>query len=118
MDIGTRAVMNISAFDRSKENVVGRRRAMSGEKIIVEISCFEVWRQISDYVDHDVDPELKARLEFHFERCRDCKAILDGTRNIVALIGDDRAFEFPEGVSERLTSTLSQRIANHRPGDE
>ncbi len=91
---------------------------MSDKKIIVEISCFEVWRQISDYVDNDVDPELKARLEFHFERCRDCKAILDGTRNVVALIGDERAFEFPEGVSERLTRALSQRIAKHRPGGE
>ena len=91
---------------------------MSDGKTIVEISCFEVWRQISDYVDNDVDPELKARLEFHFERCKDCKAILDGTRNVVALIGDERAFEFPEGVSERLTSALSQRIANHRPGGE
>lgn len=91
---------------------------MSDKKIIVEISCIEVWRQISNYVDDDVDPELKARLEFHFERCRDCKAILDGTRNVVALIGDERAFEFPDGVSERLTSALSQRIANHRPGDE
>ena len=62
-------------------------------KIIVEISCVEVWRQISDYVDDDVDPEMKARLEFHFERCRDCKAILDGTRNVVALIGDEQAFD-------------------------
>jgi Putative zinc-finger len=91
---------------------------MSDEKTIVEISCFEVWRQISDYVDNDVAPELKARLEFHFERCKDCKAILDGTRNVVALIGDERAFEFPEGVSERLTSALSQRIASHRQGGE
>jgi hypothetical protein len=91
---------------------------MADEKIIFEISCVEVWRQISDYVDNDVDPELKARLEFHFERCRDCKAILDGTRNVVALIGDEQAFDIPEGVSDRLTNALSQRIANYRSGDE
>jgi hypothetical protein len=91
---------------------------MASEKIIVEISCKEVWRQISDYVDNDVDAELKARLEFHFERCRDCKAILDGTRNVVALIGDDQAFEFPEGISDRLTNSLSKRIANDRPEGE
>lgn len=91
---------------------------MAGEKIIVEISCVEVWRQISDYVNNDVDPELKARLEFHFERCRDCKAILDGTRNVVALIGDEQAFDIPEGVSDRLTNALSQRIANYRSGGE
>jgi hypothetical protein len=88
---------------------------MPGEKMIVEISCIEVWEYISDYVDNDVDPELKARLEFHFKRCRHCKAILDGTRNVVALVGDEKAFEFPEELKERLTNSLSKRIANYDP---
>jgi hypothetical protein len=88
---------------------------MPGEKMIVEISCIEVWGYISDYVDNDVDPETKARLEFHLKRCKHCKAILDGTRNVVALVGDEKAFEFPEGLKERLKNSLSQRIANYDP---
>lgn len=91
---------------------------MPDERIIVEISCFEVWRQISNYVDDDVDPEMKARLEFHFERCRHCKAILDGTRNVVGLVGDEQAFAFDEAISERLTNALSQRISNRSPEGE
>ena len=87
---------------------------MQQEHIIVEISCLEVWRHISNYVDGEVDAELRGRLEHHFERCRHCKAILDGTRNVVALIGDDRAFDFPEPVSRRLTTGLAARIASHR----
>src|ERR1700757_3243749 len=71
---------------------------MADENMIVEISCFEVWRRLSDYVD-DVEPELKARLTLHFARCRDCKALLDGTRNVVALIGDEQAFDLPAGAS-------------------
>jgi hypothetical protein len=84
---------------------------MPEEKMIVEISCFEVWKRISDYVDNDVDPDLKARLEFHFERCKDCRAILDGMRNVVALVGDEEAFDLPDTVSRRLTATLKRRIA-------
>ena len=80
-------------------------------KTIVEISCFEVWRRISDFVDDDVEPELKQRLEFHFGRCKHCKALLDGTRNVVALIGDEHAFELPRETSERITSALQRRIA-------
>ena len=78
---------------------------------IVEISCIEVWRRISDFVDDDVEPELKQRLEFHFGRCKHCKALLDGTRNVVALVGDEHAFELPRETSERITSALLQRIA-------
>ena len=80
-------------------------------KTIVEISCFEVWKRISDFVDDDVEPELKQRLEFHFGRCKHCKALLDGTRNVVALVGDDHAFELPRETSERITSALQRRIA-------
>ena len=91
---------------------------MPDERIIVEISCVEVWRQISDYADDDVDPEMKSRLEFHFEHCRHCKAILDGTRNVVALIGDEETFAFDDAISERITSALAQRIANRPAKDE
>ena len=80
-------------------------------KTIVEISCFEVWRRISDFVDDDVEPELRQRLEFHFGRCKHCKALLDGTRNVVALVGDEHAFELPRETSERITSALQRRIA-------
>ena len=79
-------------------------------KTIVEISCFEVWRRISDFVEGDVEPDLKQRLEFHFGRCKHCKALLDGTRNVITLIGDEEAFDIPSGASERITSALLRRI--------
>jgi len=90
---------------------------MPDERIIVEISCVEVWRQISGYVDDDVDPAMKARLEFHFERCKHCQAILDGTRNVVALVGDERTFAFDDAVGDRITSVLAKKIANYPAKD-
>ena len=92
----------------------GGHRAMPDEKMIVEISCFEVWRRLSDFVDDDIEPDLKARLTYHFARCRDCKALLDGTRNVVALIGDENTFELPADAGERITSALARRIAEDR----
>jgi anti-sigma factor RsiW len=87
---------------------------MQNEQFIVEISCVEVWRDISDYVDDDLDRDTKARLEYHFGHCRDCKAVLDGMRNLVALVGDDQVFEFDDRINDRLTAALSKRIAEDR----
>ena len=39
------------------------------ETAIVEISCVEVWREISNYVDGEVDADLRARMEAHFRAC-------------------------------------------------
>jgi hypothetical protein len=75
---------------------------------IIEISCIEVWREISNYLEGAVDPELRARLEAHFKVCKYCTAILDGTRNVVELAADGEAFAFPAGFGERLFKKLEK----------
>ena len=77
---------------------------------IIEISCVEVWRQISDYLDDGVDSEMRARLEAHFKVCEHCAAIVDGTRNVVQIVGDGTAFELPKGFSDRLRQRLEEEI--------
>ena len=77
---------------------------------IVEISCVEVWREVSAYLDNDLSSELRERLEYHFKRCKHCLAVMEGTRNVVRLIGDDQAFDLPSGFSERLFATVEKRI--------
>ena len=80
-------------------------------KTIVEIECAEVWRQISDYLDDEVDPGLRARMSSHFNNCAHCSAVLDGTRNVVKLVGDGRAFEIPSGASQRFYKKLNDHLA-------
>ena len=72
----------------------------------IEISCVEVWREISNYLEEEISPEMRERMEPHFKACAHCTAVLDGTRNIVKLVGDGRVFQVPEGFSERLYKKL------------
>lgn len=74
--------------------------------MIVEISCVEVWNGISDYVEGDIAPELRARMEAHFKTCKHCSAVHEGTRNVIRLIGDGRAFDVPANFSKRLYRKL------------
>jgi hypothetical protein len=69
---------------------------------IIEISCVEVWREISNYLDRDISAELRDRMEAHFKVCAHCTAVLDGTRNVIELVGDGKVFPLPEGFSKRL----------------
>jgi hypothetical protein len=73
---------------------------------VIEISCLEVWREISNYIDGDVDAELRARLEAHFKVCAHCSAVLDGTRNVVKLVGDGVEYVVPDGFSQRLYNRI------------
>jgi hypothetical protein len=77
----------------------------------VEISCVEVWREISNYLDGEISVELRERMRTHFAVCDHCTAVLDGTRNIVQLVGDGRIFPMPDGFSERLYKKIRERLS-------
>ena len=74
------------------------------------IQCEEVWWQISNYIDGLVQAPLREKMDQHFAECRRCRAILDGTRNVVKLAGDPRAFPMSVEARERLRSGLEQRL--------
>ena len=81
----------------------------------IEIDCEEVWRQISNYLDDEVDPELRAILASHFRNCSHCSAVLDGTRNVVKLVGDGRAFDLPANPSQKFYKKLNHHLAAGQP---
>ncbi len=76
----------------------------------MRIDCQHVWEHISGYIDHDVDPELRALIDRHLETCEICSAVLDSTRNVVVLVADDRVFELPAGFGQRLHLRLDREL--------
>ena len=79
----------------------------------IEIDCEKVWRHISDYLDNDVDADLRAVMQAHFKDCAHCSAVLDGTRNVMQLVGDGKAFEIPAKSSARFYAKLDRYLATH-----
>jgi anti-sigma factor RsiW len=76
---------------------------------MIEISCVEVWKEVSNYIDNEVSPELRQRIEAHLKVCAHCKAVMDGTKNVVKLIADGVEYELPKGFSERLYNKIQRR---------
>ena len=76
----------------------------------LEIDCLDVIREISNYLDGDIEPELSRRMQAHFAGCAHCTAILDGTRNVLRLVGDGQAFELPAGFSARMKARLERDL--------
>ena len=72
----------------------------------MEINCEHVWREVSNYLDGEVEPGLRAAVEEHVRGCKHCGAVLDGTRNVVQLVGDERVLEIPVGFEQRLRQRL------------
>jgi len=78
------------------------------------INCEHVWREISNYLDGEVDSELRAAIEEHVRGCKQCTAVLEGTRNVIQLYGDERMMEVPLGFSRRLHQRLEGDMSRSR----
>jgi anti-sigma factor RsiW len=84
----------------------------------MKLDCKHVWDHISDYIDDSLSSELREDIERHLEHCEICSAVLDSTRNVMILTADDRTFELPVGLSQRLHARLSKEIeASDRGSD-
>jgi hypothetical protein len=68
-----------------------------------------VWREISNYLEGEVDASLRIAMDEHFRTCRHCSSVLQGTRNVILLYGDERMIDVPAGFARRLEKRLSQK---------
>jgi hypothetical protein len=87
--------------------MVGRNDVSRGT-----VDCELVWREISNYLEGEIDSTLRAGMEEHFRTCKRCASVLEGTRNVIRLYGDERMMEAPVGFGRRLEKRLAQ---NARP---
>jgi methylphosphotriester-DNA--protein-cysteine methyltransferase len=80
------------------------------------VNCEQVWPEISNYLEGEVDPGLRAAMDEHFRGCKHCASVLEGTRNVIRLYGDERMIEVPSGFGRRLEKRLAQstRVSTRR----
>jgi Putative zinc-finger len=79
------------------------------------VKCEQVWQEISNYIEGDVDAGLRAAMDVHFLTCQHCRSVLEGTRNVIALYSDERmidelAIDAPAGFGRRLEKRLAQTV--------
>ena len=73
------------------------------------INCREVLRELSNYLESDLEPELRSQLDSHLAQCRHCTAVYQGTQNLLTLVAGGKVFELPEGFSQRLRAVLAAK---------
>lgn len=74
------------------------------------VSCKKLAKNLSNYIEGDVDRLLCKEIEEHLSHCRRCSVLLDSVRKVIIISGDEQTFELPLGFEERLHSYLESRI--------
>ena len=75
------------------------------------MNCKGVIREISDYLDGELELSAKQELEHHLEDCGDCKMVVDQTRLAVDVFCDSEPIELPPDVKSRLHDALRRKLS-------
>ena len=70
------------------------------------MNCKGVIREISDYLDGELDLPTRQELERHLEHCGECQMVVDQTRLTVTIFCDSQPVELPGDVKSRLHDAL------------
>ncbi len=73
------------------------------------MNCKGVIRELSNYIDGDLDPVVKQELERHLEHCEDCTMIVDQTKKTIQVLCDSQPVSLSTDVRSRLHRTLREK---------
>jgi anti-sigma factor RsiW len=74
------------------------------------LNCTGAIREISNYLDGELEATIRIELEEHLRECEGCAVIVRQTQLTVRIFCDDRPVELPKDVRSRLHETLKRKI--------
>ena len=76
------------------------------------MNCRKAINEISNYLDGDLDAELRETIQVHLDKCHHCHAVFDTTRKTIELYCDGKLFELPTDVRLRLHEALRRKLCS------
>lgn len=74
------------------------------------MNCRGVIRELSSYLDEDLDAGARADLERHLNKCEDCRLVVDTTKKTIHIFCNSEPVPLPQDVSNRLHAALFERL--------
>lgn len=74
------------------------------------MNCKGVIREISNYIDGELELAMKEDLERHLSHCEDCTMLLDQTRKTIEVFCDSEPVALPESLSARLREAIRKKL--------
>lgn len=80
------------------------------------MKCKDVIRDLSDYLDGDLEPSVVGEIRRHMEHCEDCRWVVDTTRKTINLYCNSEPAPLPDDIRDRLHKALEKRLRPRSQG--
>ena len=74
------------------------------------MNCKTLVVELEDYLDEELDAELRANIELHLAKCKNCKLIVDTTKKTIQIYCNSEPAPLPQTTRQRLHEALAKRL--------
>lgn len=74
------------------------------------MNCLNVVKELSSYLEEDLDPTLRSSIERHLSDCEDCRLVVDTTKKTIQIFCNAEPAPLPPDTRERLRQALEKRL--------
>ncbi len=74
------------------------------------MNCKGVIRELSNYIDGELELAIRQELERHLEHCEDCNMVVDQTRKSIEILCDSKPVPLSQDLSSRLHAALRDKL--------
>ena len=78
------------------------------------MKCKDIIKELADYLDEALDPALRLSIEQHLVNCKDCRLVVDTTKQTIQIYCNSEPAPLPQTVRQRLHEALSRRLRSAR----
>ena len=80
------------------------------------LTCKQFLQELNDYLDPNIDAEMKNHLNAHVTQCPNCFVIVDTTMKTLQVYKGVEPQTIPEDVKTRLWKALDRKMAARKQG--
>ncbi len=78
------------------------------------MTCSEFLKELTDYLDEQMDAQTKAELEDHLQWCHNCYVVCNTTKMTIEIYRDSHLYELPDELRGRLRSAILTKCHEHK----
>ena len=76
----------------------------------MKLKCEEMLAALSDYVDGELDPEVREAFRRHLAGCNPCEVVVDNLRHTITVYKAGEPVELPPELHDQLSRVLRARF--------
>lgn len=78
------------------------------------MKCKDFLKELNEYLDGNIDVQLKTELEDHLQWCHNCFVVCNTTRKTIEIYRDNEVYPLPEPIRDRLHEAIVSKCKHKR----